>query len=49
MRACYQMRLEKEPKLAGKLMYEIQIGTDGLVTKVKLDEGTTTQPIRILE
>lgn len=40
LRACYQMTLKSQPKLSGKLTYEIQIGKDGTVTKVKLKSST---------
>jgi hypothetical protein len=41
LRACYQRTLAKRPKLSGKWTYEIQIGTDGKVTRVKLKASTT--------
>jgi len=40
LRACYQKQLTKEPKLAGKLTYEIKIDTAGAVSRVMLKSST---------
>jgi TonB family protein len=45
MRLCYEQRLAKDPKLAGKVVVAFVIAADGTVSSAKAAESTGDQPL----
>ncbi|MBS2027296.1 MAG: AgmX/PglI C-terminal domain-containing protein [Deltaproteobacteria bacterium] len=43
IRFCYESQLQKNPKLAGKLVVKFTLGADGHITKIELAEDTLKQ------
>jgi hypothetical protein len=45
MRACYEVRLAKNPSLAGLVSLEVQVGKDGAVSTVRSQESSLPDPL----